>query len=559
MDLEVIGEQSDNVLLSRFWEGGRGIGTPMAGGGEGLDCKVGFDAGSSTIVLPSPEILMAGEPSSEDPSDADRRARRLEMVFERHLLPATVAEVRTGPRFTLYGVRLGAGVEGRRLVALADDVALAMGVASVRVVAMPGRDLVGLELPDHTQRRISLRELILSTSFAASAVTLPVILGSMSTGEPAVVDLAAIHHLFVAGATGSGKSVGLDTVLLSLLYRQAPRYCRFIMIDLQGLGLAPYDGIPHLLSPVVRDTNVAMRALRWLLGQMDDRYRRMVSLGVRNLAGLNERAEALLALKALGGRDKSDLDDVQSAVPDGTERSTAEAGLPAIIVVIDELADLVAAQEDDGAELAAALHRLADRGPAAGVHMLLSSSVWPSGHLDDLVGTSAAGRVSYGQADAHDEAVFFGVGPTVQARSKGDLLFKPPGREIALVHGPLVVEQEVRAVTDHWREQAEPDYDPKMWEDLRDDGRVDVVTCADTPGEEQYRNAVQLVLESRRASTSWLQRQLRVGYNVSATLIERMESDGLVGRPDHVGRREVLRDIDGSPLPRNADVATGLG
>jgi S-DNA-T family DNA segregation ATPase FtsK/SpoIIIE len=378
-------------------------------------------------------------------------------------------------------------------------------------------------------------------------MSLPLILGKNISGDPVIADLAPMPHLLVAGTTGSGKSVGLNCMILSLLYRMGPDECRMIMIDPKMLELSIYDDIPHLLSPVVTEPGKAIRALKWTVEQMEERYRMMASLGVRQLASFNARVRDAKAKGSRLGRKVQTGYDADSGQPTYETEELEYEVLPQIVVVVDELADLMMTA---GKEVEFLIQRLAQKARAAGIHLIMATQRPSVDVITGVIKANLPTRISFQVTSKIDSRTILGEQGAEQLLGKGDMLYMPGGKQILRVHGPFVSDEEVRAVADHWRKQGVPDYIQAVTEEPEDGGYLfdGAPSGDDDPETQMYRKAIQIVAESQKASTSYLQRQLRVGYNSAARLIERMEKDGLVGQPDHVGRREVLIDTDGHPI-----------
>jgi S-DNA-T family DNA segregation ATPase FtsK/SpoIIIE len=422
-----------------------------------------------------------------------------------------------------------------------------MSALSARVATIPGRTVIGIELPNAKRDMVSLTELIASQAFEDQNMSLPLILGKNISGDPVIADLAPMPHLLVAGTTGSGKSVGLNCMILSLLYRLSPDECRMIMIDPKMLELSIYDDIPHLLAPVVTEPGKAIRALKWTVEQMEERYRMMASLGVRQLASFNAKVRDAKAKGSTLGRRVQTGYDADSGQPIYETEELEYETLPQIVVVVDELADLMMTA---GKEVEFLIQRLAQKARAAGIHLIMATQRPSVDVITGVIKANLPTRISFQVTSKIDSRTILGEQGAEQLLGKGDMLYMPGGKQILRVHGPFVSDEEVRAIADHWRKQGVPDYIQAVTEEPDDGGYLlDGAPVGDDDPETQlYRKAIQIVAESQKASTSYLQRQLRVGYNSAARLIERMEKDGLVGQPDHVGRREVLIDTDGHPI-----------
>ena len=503
-----------------------------------------------SYALPPIDLLAAPTDAGRNPVDRaglERNARLLESVLEDFHVRGDIVEVRPGPVVTMYELEPASGIKASRVIQLADDIARNMSALSARVATIPGRSVIGIELPNPKRESVALRELIGSQAFADQAMSLPLVLGKNIAGDPVIADLAPMPHLLVAGTTGSGKSVGLNCMILSLLYRMGPDQCRMIMIDPKMLELSIYDGIPHLLAPVVTEPPKAIRALKWAVEQMEERYRMMASLGVRALKSFNDK---VLEAKARGtklGRKVQTGYDADSGQPVYETEELDYEVLPQIVVVVDELADLMMTA---GKEVEFLIQRLAQKARAAGIHLIMATQRPSVDVITGVIKANLPTRISFQVTSKIDSRTILGEQGAEQLLGKGDMLYMPGGKQIVRVHGPFVSDDEVRLIADHWRKQGTPDYISAVTEEPEDGGfALDGAPDGDDDPESQlYRKAVQVVAESQKASTSYIQRQLRIGYNSAARLIERMEKEGKVGQPDHVGRREVLMDTDGHPI-----------
>lgn len=477
----------------------------------------------------------------------ERNARLLENVLDDFNVKGEITAVRAGPVVTMYELEPAAGIKASRVIGLAEDIARNMSAISARVSAIPGKTVMGIELPNADRQTVALKELAASEAFNGHKGMLPIILGKDIAGEPIVADLAAMPHLLVAGTTGSGKSVGLNCILLSLLYRFTPRECRLILIDPKVLELKSYDDIPHLLSPVVTEPHKSVRALKWAVEEMERRYRMMSSIGARNLNGFNERvATAAAKGKPLGRRVQIGFD------PDTGEELYEEEQLdyetlPQIVLIVDELADLMVTI---GKEIEVLIQRLSQKSRAAGIHLIMATQRPSVDVITGVIKANLPTRISFNVTSRIDSRTILGEQGAEQLLGKGDMLYKPSTGALVRVHGPFVSDEEVEAVAEHWRGQGKPEYVDAVTEENEDSGfgYEDDLTASDNPEERKYRQACQVVVENQKASGSWLQRQMGVGYNTAAKWIERMEGEGLVGPANHVGRREIYRDRDGNPL-----------
>ena len=482
-----------------------------------------------------------------DRAGLERNARLLEAVLDDFKVRGEIVEVRPGPVVTMYELEPASGTKASRVIALADDIARNMSALSARVATIPGRSVIGIELPNPKREMVSLSELIGSHAFEDQNMSLPLILGKNIAGDPVIADLAPMPHLLVAGTTGSGKSVGLNCMILSLLYRYAPDECKLIMIDPKMLELSIYDDIPHLLAPVVTEPGKAIRALKWTVEQMEERYRKMANLGVRALPSFNAKVREARAKGAKLKRRIQTGYHADTGQPVYEDEEFDYEVMPQIVVVVDELADLMMTA---GKEVEFLIQRLAQKARAAGIHLIMATQRPSVDVITGVIKANLPTRISFQVTSKIDSRTILGEQGAEQLLGKGDMLYMPGGKQIIRVHGPFVSDEEVRAVAEHWRKQGTPEYNQAVTEEPEDGGYLfDGQPTGEDDAETQlYRKAVQIVAESQKASTSYLQRQLRVGYNSAARLIERMEKDGLVGQPDHVGRREVLIDTDGHPL-----------
>ena len=501
--------------------------------------------------LPSLELLTdppANNAPKLDKMALERNARLLENVLDDFNVKGEITAVRTGPVVTMYELEPAPGIKASRVVGLAEDIARNMSAISARVSSIPGKTVLGIELPNADRQMVALKELMASEAFADNKGNLPIILGKDIAGEPIVADLAAMPHLLVAGTTGSGKSVGLNCILMSLLYRFTPAECRLILIDPKVLELKSYDDIPHLLSPVVTEPHKSVRALKWAVEEMERRYRMMSSIGARNIGGFNDRVKTAIAKgKPLGRRVQTGFD------PDTGEELFEEEQLdyevlPQIVLIVDELADLMVTV---GKEIEVLIQRLSQKSRAAGIHLIMATQRPSVDVITGVIKANLPTRISFNVTSRIDSRTILGEQGAEQLLGRGDMLYKPSTGALVRVHGPFVSDEEVEEVASHWRGQGSPDYIDAVTEEPEDGGGFnfeDEFTASDNPDERKYRQACQIVIENQKASGSWLQRQMGVGYNTAAKWIERMESEGLVGPANHVGRREIFRDQDGNPI-----------
>ncbi|MEP6198963.1 MAG: DNA translocase FtsK 4TM domain-containing protein [Erythrobacter sp.] len=505
----------------------------------------------ATYTLPSLDLLTdppANQVPTLDKMALERNARLLENVLDDFNVKGEITAVRTGPVVTMYELEPAPGIKASRVIGLAEDIARNMSAISARVSPIPGKTVMGIELPNADRQMVVFKELAECADFADATGALPIILGKDIAGEPIVADLAAMPHLLVAGTTGSGKSVGLNTILLSLLYRFTPAECRLILIDPKVLELKSYDDIPHLLSPVVTEPHKSVRALKWAVEEMERRYRMMSSVNSRNIGNFNEKVTAAAAKGTpLGRRVQTGFDPDTGEEMFEEEQLDYEA-LPLIVLIVDELADLMVTI---GKEIEVLIQRLSQKSRAAGIHLIMATQRPSVDVITGVIKANLPTRISFKVTSRIDSRTILGEQGAEQLLGKGDMLYKPNTGAMVRVHGPFVSDEEVEEVADYWRSQGKPEYVDAVTEEPEDGGGLnfeDELTASDNPEERKYRQACQIVIENQKASGSWLQRQMGVGYNTAAKWIERMESEGLVGPANHVGRREIFRDQDGNPL-----------
>jgi S-DNA-T family DNA segregation ATPase FtsK/SpoIIIE len=505
----------------------------------------------AAFKLPSLDLL-AEPPVDKAPKldkvALERNARLLENVLDDFNVKGEITAVRTGPVVTMYELEPAPGIKASRVIGLAEDIARNMSAISARVSPIPGRTVMGIELPNQDRQVVMLKELAACADFADAKGSLPIILGKDIAGEPVIADLAAMPHLLVAGTTGSGKSVGLNVILLSLLYRFTPAELRLILIDPKVLELKTYDDIPHLLSPVVTEPHKSVRALKWAVEEMERRYRMMSAISSRNIHSFNEKVSAAIAKgKPLGRRVQTGFDP-ETGEQLFEEEQLDYQPLPQIVLIVDELADLMVTV---GKEIEVLIQRLSQKSRAAGIHLIMATQRPSVDVITGVIKANLPTRISFKVTSRIDSRTILGEQGAEQLLGKGDMLYKPNTGAMVRVHGPFVSDEEVEAVAIFWRGQGAPEYIDAVTEEPEDGGSFgfeDEFTASDNPEERKYRQACQIVIENQKASGSWLQRQMGVGYNTAAKWIERMEEDGLVGPANHVGRREIYRDSDGNPL-----------
>jgi S-DNA-T family DNA segregation ATPase FtsK/SpoIIIE len=491
-----------------------------------------------------PELGLLALPKSSErfapsPESIQECAQSLESVLGDFGVRGQIINARPGPVVTLYELEPAPGTKSSRVIGLADDISRSMSARSARVAVVSGRNAIGIELPNEKREKVYFREMLQSDEYTETQAKLPLCLGKTIGGEPVVVDLARMPHLLIAGTTGSGKSVAINTMILSLLYRLTPDQCRLIMVDPKMLELSVYDGIPHLLTPVVTDPRKAVVALKWAVREMEERYKKMSKLGVRNIDGYNIRvAEA----KAKG-------ETLSRTVHTGYDKESGEAiyekeelelePLPYIVVIVDEMADLMMVA---GKDIEGAVQRLAQMARAAGIHVVLATQR-PS--VDVITGTIKANfptRISFQVSSKIDSRTILNEQGAEQLLGQGDMLYMAGGSRISRVHGPFVSDSEVERIVRHLKEQGVPEYLEAITAEPEDgeDGSVFDKSSMGEEGGDLYERAVAIVLRDKKASTSYVQRRLQIGYNRAATLIERMEMEGVISAANHAGKREIL-------------------
>ncbi|MDR6533924.1 S-DNA-T family DNA segregation ATPase FtsK/SpoIIIE [Caulobacter rhizosphaerae] len=489
-----------------------------------------------------PELAMLAKPkprSAEFDEEALRQnARLLESVLAEFGVRGQIDQIRPGPVVTMYELVPAAGTKTARVVALADDIARSMSVISCRVAVAQGRNAIGIEMPNSRRETVYLRDLLSSSDYDKASHILPMALGETIGGDTYIADLAKMPHLLIAGTTGSGKSVGVNAMILSILYKLPPEKCRFIMIDPKMLELSVYDGIPHLLAPVVTDPKKAVVALKWTVREMEDRYRRMSKIGVRNIGGFNEKAvEALEKGEHFERTVQTGFDDAGRPIYE-TEKIRPEP-MPYLVVVIDEVADLMMVA---GKDIEGAVQRLAQMARAAGIHLIMATQR-PS--VDVITGTIKANfptRISFQVTSKIDARTILGEQGAEQLLGQGDMLYMAGGGRITRLHGPFVSDGEVEAVAKFLRDQGIPNYLEEVTAggDEEQEEAIEGAFAGEGGANDLYDHAVAVVTRDRKASTSYIQRRLQIGYNRAASLMERMEKEGVVGAANHAGKREIL-------------------
>ncbi len=490
--------------------------------------------------LPAYTLLKSGEKSKKTQvSDASlqQNAKMLGAVLQDFGINGEMAGIKPGPVVTLYELEPSPGTKSSRVIGLADDIARSMSAISARIAVIPGKNGIGIELPNRTRETVFLRDLLEDETFSDSKCALPLALGRDIGGDPIVVDLARMPHLLVAGTTGSGKSVAINTMIMSLAYHLTPSQCRFIMVDPKMLELSVYDGIPHLLSPVVTEPGKAVVALKWAVREMENRYRLMSTLGVRNIDSYNKRLKEAKRTGEVLKRQVQTGFDPETGKPIFEDQEMDTEPLPFIVIIVDEMADLMLTA---GKEIEGSIQRLAQMARAAGIHLIMATQRPSVDVITGVIKANFPTRISFQVTSKIDSRTILGEQGAEQLLGQGDMLYMAGGGRITRIHGPFIGDAEVEDVVKHLKSQGEPEYIEAVTYDDEE--------AADEFGEEEeteedkqlYDRAVQIVLRDRKASTSYIQRHLKIGYNRAARIIEKMEKEGLVGAANHIGKREVL-------------------
>jgi DNA segregation ATPase FtsK/SpoIIIE, S-DNA-T family len=468
-------------------------------------------------------------------------ARALEKVLDDFGVRGEIVDVRPGPVVALYELEPAPGTRAARVIALADDIARSLCAMSVRVATVPGRNVIGIELPNDQRETVYLRDLLASPAYKDTSARLTLALGKDISGDPVVVDLARMPHLLIAGTTGSGKSVAINAMILSLLYQLPPDKCKLIMIDPKVIELSVYEGIPHLLAPVVTEPHKAVVALKWVVREMDERYRLMSHLGVRDIFAYNRRIEEAKERGEQLSRRVQTGFEPGTGVPLFEQQPIEMRTMPLIVVIVDEVADLMLTA---GKEIESAIQRLSQKARAAGIHLIVATQRPSVDVLTGVIKANLPSRISFRVSSKIDSRTILGEPGAEQLLGQGDMLHMTPGERITRIHGPLVTDEEVERVVTFLRQQGAPDYLDSVTDEAALEASGPIGPGLSEPaanGEDaQYAQALQVIASEGKASTSFLQRKMRIGYNSAARLIERMENEGHVSHPDHVGRRQVL-------------------
>lgn len=503
--------------------------------------KLALRASDDEWQLPPLDFLgdaPAGGQQRLDESALQKNAEMLQATLGDFGVQGDILKVSPGPIVTLYEMEPAPGTKTSRVVGLADDIARSMSAVSARIAAVAGKNAIGIELPNAKRETVYLKELLASNDYAASKARLPLVLGKNIGGEPVIADLAKMPHLLVAGTTGSGKSVAVNTMILSLLYKLSPQQCRFIMIDPKMLELSVYDDIPHLLTPVVTEPHRAVIALKWAVGEMEDRYRAMSKLGVRNIDGFNERIRAARdAGEVLMHKVQTGF-DADTGKPVYEEQPIPLVDLPYIVVIVDEFADLMLVA---GKEVENAIQRLAQMARAAGIHLIMATQRPSVDVITGVIKANFPTRISFQVTSKIDSRTILGDGGAEQLLGQGDMLYMAAGGRIGRVHGPFCSDAEVEKVVTHLKAQEQPNYIDGVTEsDEAVGGEGGYGGGGGGEADALYDQAVAIVLRERKVSTSFIQRHLQIGYNRAARIVERMEKEGLVSAANHVGKRDIL-------------------
>ncbi len=491
------------------------------------------------FLLPATSLLRAIPEKNKshivNEAALSQNSKILQKVLEDFGIKGEVIKIHPGPVVTLYEFEPAAGIKSSRIIGLADDISRSMSAISARIAVIPGKSSLGIELPNAHREVVYLRELLETKIYQGTEDKLPLILGKNIAGEVVIADLAKMPHLLVAGTTGSGKSVAINTMILSLLYKYSPKQCKFIMIDPKMLELSVYDGIPHLLTPVVTEPRKAIAALKWVVKEMESRYRNMSTLGVRNLEGYNKAlAEALKNGTKLEKRVQVGFNP-ENGEPIYETISMDTSPLPFIVVIVDEMADLMLVA---GKDIEGSIQRLAQMARAAGIHLIMATQRPSVDVITGVIKANFPTRISFQVTSKIDSRTILGEQGAEQLLGMGDMLHMRGGGRIERVHGPFVDDKEVEAITSYLKTQGTPTYIESVT--VVEDEEDGEFSNMESSGDDMYDQAVAIVLKERKASTSYIQRCLRIGYNRAANLIEKMEKEGVVSAPNHTGKREIL-------------------
>lgn len=475
-----------------------------------------------------------------DESALQKNAELLQSTLRDFGVEGEILKVSPGPIVTLYEMEPAPGTKTSRVIGLADDVARSMSAISVRVAVVPGKNVIGIELPNAKRETVFLKEMLSSRDYQKTTCKLPLVLGKNIAGEPVIADLARMPHLLVAGTTGSGKSVAVNTMILSLLYRLSPAQCRFIMIDPKMLELSVYDDIPHLLTPVVTEAHRAVTALKWAVREMEDRYRVMSKLGVRNIDGFNERIRDARAKGEVLMHKIQTGFDADTGKPIFEEQPISQVELPFIVILVDEFADLMLVA---GKDVEGSIQRLAQMARAAGIHLIMATQRPSVDVITGVIKANFPTRISFQVTSKIDSRTILGEGGAEQLLGQGDMLYMASGGRVTRVHGPFVTDDEVEKIVKYLRTQGAPNYVDSVTVDEEEEdgtGEAALSSGGGAAADDLYDQAVALILRERKVSTSFIQRHLQIGYNRAANIVDRMEKEGLISAANHVGKREIL-------------------
>ena len=497
---------------------------------------------SGSYTMPSLNLMQKSSGKSVkqlSESALEQNARLLESVLLDFGVKGEITRVRPGPVVTLYELEPAPGIKSSRVIGLADDIARSMSAISARISVIPGRNALGIELPNAHRETVYLRELLEEEAYDNTETKLPLVLGKDISGEPIIADLARMPHVLVAGTTGSGKSVAVNTMIMSLVYKLTPEQCKFIMIDPKMLELSVYDHIPHLLSPVVTEPGKAVVALKWTVKEMENRYRLMSNLGVRNIDNYNKRLEEARKKGEELTRSVQTGFDPETGKPIMEKQPLDMNALPYIVVIVDEMADLMLVA---GKEIESSIQRLAQMARAAGIHIIMATQRPSVDVITGVIKANFPTRISFQVTSKIDSRTILNEQGAEQLLGQGDMLYMAGGGRITRVHGPFITDKEVENIVSYLRTQGEPQYDAAVtYDEEAEENNGDMFEEEETEAEKElYRQAVEFVVRDGKASTSYVQRRLKIGYNRAARIIEKMEAEGIVGPANHVGKREVL-------------------
>lgn len=514
--------------------------SPEEPGMESSEIKTGrYLAPTGDFELPPIDLLdihSSGDVKMESAEELQAKSEDLLRVLGEFGVKGSMSDIHQGPVVTLYEFEPSAGTKSSRVIGLADDIARSLSAISTRIAVIPGRNALGIEIPNEQRQFFSLRELIENKAYSNGDYSLPIILGKDLSGAPSIVDLAKMPHLLVAGTTGSGKSVAINAMIISLLYRHTAATCKFIMIDPKMLELSVYQDIPHLLTPVVTEPGKAVVALKWAVKEMENRYRLMSNLNVRNISGYNKRIkEAIRSGETLERTIQTGFDP-ETGKPIYESMPIDMEPLPFIVIIVDEMADLMLVA---GKDIETSIQRLAQMARAAGIHLIMATQRPSVDVITGVIKANFPSRVSFKVTSKIDSRTILGEQGAEQLLGMGDMLYVSSASTVGRCHGPFVDDKEVERIAKFLKAQGQPDYISSVTES-EEDSALDEISEDGNDDESLYRQAVGIVKRDKKASTSYIQRCLRIGYNRAAILIERMETEGVISEPNHSGKREIL-------------------